>query len=353
MSRLLLTCILAVVALPAIAASDCAVPIQYSAYDVSVKSVLQAADDRRYENECKSNASAAGLNVGAGFDGVDLKVGSSSQSKEDFCRTYKSDSGAKSSNYQYAQTAVRDAYSAFIACKQLESRNVRANFTIMPRMLVVDISRMAFQAEFRGISAAPAGALQCTRSDPNGGAALAVGPSEKIPVSDGEYLVVTCTRKNESADGGEAFHAVDVAINTNLGPATVNLAAAKYPEPITTDALNAKIAALESKLELLEGRSEQRFGKINDFNTKLYSMFGASVEAKWTPEEKGKSIRVNCGKSGLLTGFQLKGNQISSSGFSMMPHYISGASKCVTPPEWPVATQIMFPVPAKAPEPGK
>lgn len=227
------------------AGDGCDVPILYGAHNVSVSDLKRAGNDFRYDNECKGSSSSSGMNVGVEYAGVGVSLGSSSQNTSQFCASHERSAASQSAEYQYARNVVVEAYGAYIACKQLENEQVRARFKLMPRMVVIELSRLTPTAVFKGLSVQPVSAMSCEyNADKSVGI---VTRNTTIALDDGKTTVITCKRSDVDAGDGERYPGADIAVDTDRGAATVTLLPSYYPPPTTTEQLLAAILSTETK----------------------------------------------------------------------------------------------------------
>jgi hypothetical protein len=310
----------------------CDVPIRYASHNLSVSTLQRAADDMRYENECKGNTRGNSSNFGVGYSGVELKFGNSSTSTENFCRTYQQEASSRDATYQYARTVVRESLDAFVACKELSNQQVRAKFTIMPRMLVVDLARLSNSAVFRGISVSPSDALTCTRNNPDGGAPLVVDRSTSIPLTDGETTVVTCERTDRDGSDGVLFDETNVAIDTNRGSATIKLESSRYPPPLTTDQLLAQIEKFNSESNSRDTLISKRTVALENFARQWQDPASTRHGVSTRSQDKSQEIAAYCPHGEYMLGIQQRGNR---SGGDLGPYqgpFVSMQIACVKIP---------------------
>lgn len=310
----------------------CDVPIRYASHNLSVSTLQRAADDMRYENECKGNTKGKSSNLGVGYSGVEFKFGNSSTSSENFCKTYQQESSSSDATYQYARTVVRESLDAFVACKELSNQQVRAKFKIMPRMLVVDLARLSNSAVFKGISVSPSDALTCTRNNPAGGAPLVVDRSTTVPLTDGETTVVTCERADRDGSEGMLFDETSVAIDTNRGSATIKLEASRYPPPLTTDQLLAQIEAFNSESISRDTLISKRTVALENFARQWQDPASTRHGVSTSSEDKSQEIAAYCPHGEYMLGVQQRGHRSGGQGSPYQGPFLSMQIACVKIP---------------------
>ena len=336
MNRCLLPILAAVFGSSAAVAQDsdgCEVPLQLSSHDVAISTVKRAADDYRYENECTSKADAGSSNFGVGYQGATLSAGGSNQSTESFCKGYTAQTGQRDASYQYARAVVREALSAFIACKQLARLDIKARFRISPQAVTIDIGRLSHPATFNGVFVAPADALRCEQSNPKGGEPLVVDHSVKEPLVDGETLVVTCRRTDKDAGDGQLFDAVALTVDTTQGSASVDIPASRYPAPITTDQLLASIKDVDAAARERDVAINTQLVALSSFNERWQKTATSQHQVVARPGDRNREIGVGCPVGEYVTG-------ISQRGFTIGGGAVTGPFEwmtvtCQAVPLWP------------------
>lgn len=251
---------------------SCNVLIREGAHNVSLEVIKKAADDAQHQSECRSSTSSKGQSLGAGYSGASLSYGSTKSSSSLSCKEDSSRAIDNSEQMKYAREIVKEAYSAHIACKELESGQVFANFEVLPRTIVVSLKKMNDPVTFNGLTVSPENALHCTRKNPDGGEPLEVTNIAPFPLTDSKTLTITCLRNDLDPGEEVLLPAADLVVETSRKAGKMTLASSRFPAEISTKQLFAKIEDLENSLGVTRDEAGKRIGALETFATDLSGM---------------------------------------------------------------------------------
>ena len=264
--------LLSVLASTANAQDSCSVFVREAMHDVSLEDIKKAADEAQHNSDCRSSGSSKGMSFGASYAGVGLSFGSSKSSSSQSCAEDSSRAASDSASMKYARQVVRESYSAYIACKELESGQVSSSFEILPRSVVVSIRRMNDPVTFNGLTVVPSTALNCTRKNPDGGPPIDVSNTAPLQLADSQTLTVTCTRTDNDPGEEELYPAADLIVETSRKSGKITLESNRFPQATTTRDLLAKIEDLQKALDASETAHGIRIAALETFATDLSNL---------------------------------------------------------------------------------
>lgn len=206
--------------------------------------LLQVSQEDRqayfYKKVCGSQGEDAALNFGI----AKVALGFSYGSKEEYCSTEQSRSGAHNVDYLRTSTVVEAALAAWLECIRLTNRGLEVRPQVVGTRITIDLARLKTAlGRIRGVDAT--NGTECRARVGNEDKALDRSLDYQLPVQ--ETWSITCDRKPIASslfEGKKIYPDTVITVDTSEGVFNLGLGA----EPVATEKWAGDIQAQLSEL---------------------------------------------------------------------------------------------------------
>lgn len=290
--------------------------------DLDTRSQVQASEI--FQEHCESNGSAKSSSLTVGIDATVKKIplkfnlgsGSSAERLQSFCKSMASASFNKSDSYKYQSYVVTDALALMNQCLIIEKSGVRASHVVNGLTSVTvrfDFNAGQQQVVLRSVTYDETSA-KCTTTAING-SPIAVTASLKQVTLKNSFAIVCRRIPTKLTDGTQVIKPLELSIDTNHGPYTVQLLGDRVysyrsasQSMASIQSLNQANASLSASLSSAKDEQARLAAALAESNARYQNLqngFDKRVEYHRVTQSQGSTVACAV-NGGDLTAYMQK-----------------------------------------------